>query len=357
MAAQYLSIGHDEGALARRPSVMLLTARSLAGECGVADYSSSLLRALSAQPIDVFQECIDRPRDLLAVVRRLDRRTIVHVQYPLLAWRTSALPVLLLLWLRLRGHRSIVLTIHEFSRAHWARRLVCMVLARLATTLLSTSQIEAASLSQRLDSRRPIEVVPIASNISVASPSAPVTQREGIVYFGLLAPEKGLEQFFEIVAPWMNGETPVTVVGSVVPGHETWLDALKACHGQVRFRHSLSSDGVSAALRRAIVAVLPYPDGISERRGSALAALAHGLQVVSTRGLATTAELSSVCHLVDGIEPARACIARLLNDTSSHIDAAAIGAYIESRSWQAIALRHAQLYRSLCNPAGEATCK
>ena len=195
-------------------------------------------------------------------------------------------------------------------------------------------------------------MVPIASNISVAPASVTPARRVGIVYFGLLAPDKGLEQFFDIVAPWMGGATPVTVVGSVVPSHEGWLDGLKARHGHARFRQSLGSDGVSAALRRATVAVLPYPDGISERRGSALAALAHGVQVVSTRGRATTAELGSVCHLVDGVEQARACMARLLDDDTSHIDDDTIGAYVGSRSWDAIAARHVQLYHAMGTPAG-----
>lgn len=353
MAAQYLSLEPDR----ERPVVQLVTGRSQSGECGVADYAASLVRALSAQGVNVRQACLERLRELPAVVRDLDPHTIVHVQYPLLAWRKSPIPVLLLLWLRLRGHRCIALTIHEFSRAHWARRMVCVVLARLAPTVLSTSQIEAASLGQRLAGNAPIEVVPIASNISVAPPPATSPPRAGIVYFGLLAPDKGLEQFFDIVAPWMDGGTPVTVVGSVVPSHEGWLDALKARHGQARFRQSLSSDEVSAALRRATVAVLPYPDGISERRGTALAALAHGLQVVSTRGRATTAELESVCHLVDGVEQARACTARLLGEPASHIDAATIGAYVGARSWQAIAARHAQLYRASCTATGETSWK
>jgi glycosyltransferase involved in cell wall biosynthesis len=339
--------------MSEQPSVRLVTGRSQPGECGVADYAARLVRALSAQGVDIGQVCLDRLRDLPAAVRGLAPQTIVHVQYPLLAWRTSPIPVLMLLWLRLRGHRRLALTIHEFSRAHWARRMVCVVLARLSPMVLSTSQVEASSLRHRLAGRSPIEVVPIASNISVAPPSNAPVRRAGIVYFGLLAPDKGLEQFFEIVAPWMDGATPVTVVGSVVPGHEAWLDALKARHGRARFRQGLSSDEVSAALRRATVAVLPYPDGISERRGSALAALAHGLQVVSTRGRATTPDLGTVCHLVEGVAQARECTGRLLNDAGAHIDAGTIGAYVDSRSWHAIAERHVQLYGAASAPTGE----
>lgn len=52
----------------------------------------------------------------------------------------------------------------------------------------------------------------------------------------------------------------------------------------VEFLGRLSADEVSRELQRATVVLLPFLDGVSTRRGSFMAALAHGCAVVTTSG-------------------------------------------------------------------------
>lgn len=353
MAAEQLTtVVPAERPMVDRPSVLVVTAGSPTGECGVADYASRLVEALNGQGVKAQNFPILRLLDIPRACRTVDPSSIVHVQYPLLAWRKSAIPIFLMGWLRLRGHRRLALTIHEFRRAHWARRLVCVLLARLSTTVLGTSAYEAGALKRWLAVDAKLEVVPIASNIPIARLRNPPSTRHGLSFFGLLAPDKGLERFIEIASPSLGNNVPVTVIGTVVQSHEAWLQSLRERHPQVRFRLALSPEEVSASLQETLIALLPYPDGISERRGSALAALAHGLQVVSTHGPATTADLAAVCHLVNATDEARARVASLLTDPATHIGSDVIRRYVDERSWDAIARRHALLYRALIERCG-----
>ncbi|MDE6379465.1 MAG: glycosyltransferase family 1 protein, partial [Muribaculaceae bacterium] len=56
---------------------------------------------------------------------------------------------------------------------------------------------------------------------------------------------------------------------------------------------------VSDILNNSKVCFLPFPDGLSERRGSFLAAISCGVKVISYDGKFVTDQLRSVCELVD----------------------------------------------------------
>lgn len=325
----------------------ILTGNSLPGECGVADYATQLTRHLKEQGVEVRQVILERIRDLPRTVRAIGANATAHVQYPMLAWRRSATPLLLLLWLKWRGHRQTVLTLHEFSRSHWARRMVCVLLMRLSPAVVNTTSIEAESMQRWLPGKVRSETIPIASNITLAS-IAPINQvRSGIIFFGLLAPNKGLEHFLSITQPWTQTNAVVSVIGHLVPSHEAWMEGIVRQFPGVSFFHSLADHEVSRRLRQGLVALLPYPDGISERRGSALAALEHGLQVVTTGGRGTTPELAQICHIMNDEAHARQLIQALLNSSQIHVNGAQVSKYLSERTWPAVARHHRELYAQL----------
>ena len=59
----------------------------------------------------------------------------------------------------------------------------------------------------------------------------------------------------------------------------------------VKWSIDLDFSKVSEVLAASFAAYLPFPDGVSERRGSMLAALTNGLPVLSTIGAATPPEM------------------------------------------------------------------
>jgi len=105
----------------------------------------------------------------------------------------------------------------------------------------------------------------------------------------------------------------------------------------------LPPERLSAYLLAGDVALLPYADGASARRGSLLACAAHGLPIVSTQPVGSEvagyveAVPPSADALVDGVlrvaaEPSRRDASRALAD--------AIG-------WPRIAARHVEIYERL----------
>ena len=135
-----------------------------------------------------------------------------------------------------------------------------------------------------------------------------------------------------------------------------------------------AEEEVSAHLLAADIAALPFADGASFRRGSLLAALAHGLAVVTTwpttddrrpttDDRASSASLhrpSSIVHrpLIDGenallVPPGDApalvaAIERLANNSGLRERLASGGRALAAQfGWDAIAAQHEQLYERL----------
>jgi glycosyltransferase involved in cell wall biosynthesis len=101
---------------------------------------------------------------------------------------------------------------------------------------------------------------------------------------------------------------------------------------------------LSAYLLAGDVALLPYGDGASARRGSLLACAAHGLPIVSTRpaGEEVAAYVSAVAADADHLAEA---VLRVWRDPTALRGASS--ALAECMSWPRIADRHVEVYRRL----------
>jgi len=115
----------------------------------------------------------------------------------------------------------------------------------------------------------------------------------------------------------------------------------------VTYRLGLTEPEVSRALGAADIALLPFPDGISDRRTSALAALCHGAQVVTTTGPGTTQELRNVTHAASSIREAVEIVSGLIDGSVSPRDGTEIRRHLERRTWPSIARDHELFYQSL----------
>ncbi|MBC7314886.1 MAG: glycosyltransferase, partial [Chloroflexi bacterium] len=114
----------------------------------------------------------------------------------------------------------------------------------------------------------------------------------------------------------------------------------------------LSNQGVSAAFGIVDVCVLPYRDGASFRRGSLMAALVHGLPIVSTRPRVPVPELvhGENIFLVPPGDPILLAEAVMhLADDRALRERLRQGARALSRRfrWEEIATRTLQLYDSI----------
>ena len=322
------------------------------GTCGVADYTSRLSGSLASLGLDAPPARVRfaaRPGTTAGLAgtgggSSLDAFDVVHVQYPSLAFGVGPLPLIV----AAAAGRPVVVTLHEFSRAHPLRRALMATLARLADRVVFTSAFER----ERAGSwARSAPVIPIASNIEVCGgvPTRSTAGRDTVLFFGLHAPGKGLDEFLALVAQRRarGDERRFVVLGDAV-GEAFGREArarTEAAGAQWLGRAPVEL--VSAELGRARAAYLPYPDGASERRATLLAALAHGVPVVSTPGEAVTTELAAVVALAATVRDADAQLSALDDDRRWAACSRRGLDYAAARSWAAVAGAHRELYGSL----------
>lgn len=296
---------------------------------GVGDYTRELAVALQRQGIEasVLTGGPPAPEDAASPVP-LERRVagwgwrswgdlgralrdlapqLVHIQYQAAAY---GLHPAINLWPRSSAWRtSTVTTFHDlrvpylFPKAGPLRFRCVLELARSSARAIVTNVDDLAILGPRLS--RPALLIPIGSNIQPAPPPAydrsawrvraGVAEDELVVaYFGFLNESKGGEELIEalatlrgrglVVSLWLIGGQ----VGHSDSTNQAYLARVRGLIAElgmepfVRWTGYTSPAEVSADLLAADLCVLPYRDGVSFRRGSLMAALAHGLPVVST---------------------------------------------------------------------------
>ena len=206
-----------------------------------------------------------------------------------------------------------VVTFHDllapylFPKAGRLREWANQLLARSATTVVATNPADAERL--RSWGARRVELIPIGSNIPSNPPSgydrALWRADHGIspemtllAYFGFLNSTKGIDTLLRSLSLLRKrhpGEAaPYRLVmvggglGSSDPTNKTTasqLDELARTLGVddlLLWTGFVAPQEVSAALLSADMAVLPFADGASFRRGSLLAVLEHALPVITT---------------------------------------------------------------------------
>jgi glycosyltransferase involved in cell wall biosynthesis len=331
----------------------LVTGDSVEGTCGVRDYTHTLAAALERHGV-VTEIVTSRQwgvRDLSRIRDQLRAFSadITHVQYPSTTYGMSLAPHAIA---ALASPSAV--TVHEVRQAHPLRKASLLPLASVSQIVVFTSTIERTEL-RRLAPwiKNKSCVVPIGSMIPVGRSKDERVRR--IVFFGLVTPEKGLDDVLELARLVARSGTDVrvTILGNVPEKFRDYHAELVArCVGlPVDWMTKLDGAEIADVLAETAVAYLPYPDGASERRGSLLAALTNGVATISTSGPFTTDALVGAIALAD--EPARAWeVAQRLLDTPDSL--AELGrrgqAYAARFDWNAIAERHVELYDEMTTP-------
>jgi len=236
---------------------------------------------------------------------------VVHIQYQAAAYGMR-LPVHLLPGYLRMGRPSIrrAVTFHDlkrpylFPKAGPARRWAVARLARDCDAAIVTNREDELGFAD-LGVPRPPRVIPIGSNIA---PRLPQGFERGtwrakwgiapddlvLAYFGFLNATKGGDTLITAVGRLAKQGRPVRLlmiggkVGASDPTnrefarHVEGVIAREGVSDRVIWTGFLPPEEVSAAFAVADMAVLPYADGISFRRGSLMAALAHGMPIIST---------------------------------------------------------------------------
>ncbi|MBC7225670.1 MAG: glycosyltransferase family 4 protein [Thermoflexales bacterium] len=205
----------------------------------------------------------------------------------------------------------VVVTFHDlrvpylFPKAGPLRWRVVRMLARRADGVIVTNHEDYLRLEGEIPRDR-LAVIPIGSNIPPTPP--PNYDRDAerarwgvrpddlfLGYFGFLNESKGGEELIRALGMLVERGVPAHLlmvggrVGTSDPtnrAYAAFIDGLIADLGlteRVHWTGYTDPLSVSAGLLATDVCVLPYRDGVSFRRGTLHACLAHGRAIVTTR--------------------------------------------------------------------------
>jgi len=335
---------------------------------GVADYTRALGQALVAAGQEVAVLTSDRASEApvdpgLAVwpeVTAWDRSCwaaldgtiagwrpdIVHIQYQTAAYDMRP-GINLWPWRPWRRPDvATAVTFHDlrlpylFPKAQLVRRWVTETLARSCRLAITTNPEDTTVLR---GVRPDLVEIPIGSNIPCAALAdfdrTTWRQRLGLppaaavlCYFGFLNASKGGELLVDVLAALVSRglDAHLLMIGGSVgasdPTNQTYLQQVEdrigreGLAGRVHWTGHLAAPEVSAAFLTSDLCLLPYQDGVSYRRGSFMAALAHGMPIISTTPAAPYPDLHDgetllLAPVGDGAGLVAACL-RLLEDAS-----------------------------------------
>lgn len=276
--------------------------------CGVGDYTGRLMAAAPAS----WNLLVERDWALRAapgILRRLSRLnpSDVVVQYPTQGYGWSLIPHLLMLagWVT-RRYRS-VLALHEFTSLSNKAQLALALTSHVAAHVVFTTEAERdrARAHYLFSSRVQTSVIGILSNIPrTAHPPAFGARSIDIAYFGHIRPNKGLEAFLDVMAGLRTAEPTarIAIIGEVPDGYEAFGDMAAARCRDIGATMTTGLDDADAgrALADVRLLYLPFPDGVSARRGSVLAGLGNGAIVATRVGDATPPALLPAIVACDG---------------------------------------------------------
>lgn len=309
MAAALARLGDQPHVLTRNDAPAKLAAEGRSSE------------EITARGIRVHRAITDWDWSSLRIISRLVRAQnpdIVHIQYQTGAFGMH--PAINMLPRYLRSRPSdyriatrrgfnprplVVTTFHDlrvpylFPKAGPFRVWVTKTLARSSNAVIATNEEDYLRLYSWGAPR--LSLIPIGSNIPTTTPAGytraawrshlGVGENETLLsYFGFLNESKGAETLIRAL-PRLPSAKLIMIgghVGASDPTNIAYLARVKRLAAELGVASRVIWTGftapeeVSANLIASDICVLPYRDGASFRRGSFMAALAHGLPIVST---------------------------------------------------------------------------
>lgn len=246
---------------------------------------------------------------------------VVNIQYQAAAYNMHGA----VYWLpQLLGRFPTVTTFHDllvsylFPKAGPLRWQAVLQLARAGSAAVVTNTADELRLRAAGGVRR-LAHIPIGSNIPAEPPPGydraawraalnlpPAPDATLCAYFGFMNTSKGVGTLFRAFARALSTRPDLYLlmiggrVGTSDPTNTAYADEIDGLAAQLGITERLRWTGfverqqVSGHLLAADFVALPYADGVSFRRGSFMASLAHGCPII------TTAPGVALPELVDG---------------------------------------------------------
>lgn len=349
---------------------------------GVSDYTRLVARELAQAGDEVHvwaSSCPERtPKDEGVEVHRLSEdfglrslaalngelkkfpaphRILVQYVPQAFGWKGMNLPFCL--WLRSKRESSVWVMFHEvYFPLRWKQSLshnilgaVTRLMASLVASAAKRKFVSIPAWIPLLEARGAKESLtswlPVPSSIPVIDDAAgtrAVRERYAPVGGGFLVGHFGtygghIAEMLKGVVPLLLSKRTDCAVLLLGRGGEIVRDDLTRQHPDLKTRihatGALSAEDISRSLSACDVLIQPFVDGVSSRRTSVMAGLAHGLPIVTTTGFLTEAVWAEsravILAAVEDLVGMVAAAERLLDDVTerARLCAAASALYQE----------------------------
>lgn len=315
--------------------------------CGVGDYTYKLVKELEKQNfnIDIFYKNDWSIKFYVKYLKELlfKKGDFYHFQYPTEGFGYSFLPILLLISL---FRKTKIITIHELSNRNISAYIYTQLLIIFSDIVIVTNEIEKSHASRFLFNTNKVKIIPIASNISVSNFALNKFEdrKFDVAYFGHIRPHKGIEDFLESIS-YIPKNSKVIIIGQTLNKYDLFykLIQFRASELNIEVIINREENEVANLLSDVKIAFLPYPDGISNRRGSMLASLQNGCTIVSTKSKFElfNSFFENFCFLVNSNQEASEIIINLLD---GHLKLKKTEDYRYIYTWEYVILEHAKIY-------------
>jgi len=320
--------------------------------CGVGDFTAHLVETLLAQGIGV--EVVSNENwglnNAFCIKKRITSLNpdIVHIQYPTIGYETGLAPQLL------SCVRPCVITLHEISQTHILRRLALLPFSIRSQHIVFTNYYEreyTLRWTPWISNRS--SVIPIGSSMAIGSQDRD-RDLEEIVYFGIIRPDKGLEDIITLASIIKKERLKIRIriIGKPHPKYPEYFQMiyLQAKDLPIMWNLGLTESSVVDLLSRSRIAYVPFPDGASERRSSLFALLANGVNTITTKGSHTPPEMDKAVLYASTPKEALQLIQKLSgqNQLQMRLRYEAF-AFVNNYSWESIAAKHVELYKLILN--------
>jgi glycosyltransferase involved in cell wall biosynthesis len=365
-------------------------------KCGVGDYTWRLIQHLQGANREIFLLTSDNDkirehirqgnlgnvkifpivkrwgylsmRKLLNKISEIDP-DVVHIQYQWWAYRFSMIAFLPLLLKLKRKRFLVVTTLHDltapyfFPKAVILRRVSLKALVSYSDKIIVIDRVDEGRLKQKVPSAKSkIYYIPIGANVL---PSHFLSCKDSneeirICNYGYLFPYKGVETLLEsmVLLKTKSYKIKLVIIGgcSIDGLTSTYPDFIKKRIKDMGLDSIVDVWGfcepqkVSSMLANSDICVLPFNDGIQEKRGTFITAMAHRLPIVTTRARITPDNLIDGHNVifVPALDPVKLAwaISALIENPQLRFKLGqnSYKLYKQNYTWEAIARETQKLY-------------
>jgi glycosyltransferase involved in cell wall biosynthesis len=213
----------------------------------------------------------------------------ILIEYPCLGYGRDIMINLLPAMLKITNSQfQITVTIHEYADYTWKGKVRVAMMSLAADKVMVTDKWNAKLLKHLKNNV--YAVLPVPPQIPLTIKKDYNLKNDYILfsYWGFIRENKGLHLLIPALKKLldMNIKAKLKILAEV--GNSEYDQKLAALIKQlelteyIEFTGYLDNDLISRELSESDVCVLPFTDGISDRRGTLKAALAMGIPVIST---------------------------------------------------------------------------